>query len=289
MKISALIETETLELLEWPRLCQHLATFTATKLGAIAARHLVIPATQPETLILLAQTQEIYDLENRLATSLTFDGIHDIGNSLERAEKQGILTGEELLAIATTLAGARQLRRLIDNQQNVPILTALVEELRTYPEIEQEIHRCIDDRGKVADRASVKLGEIRRQIRQIRDRIYQKLQGILQRQAGAIQEQLIVQRSDRFVIPVKQPQKDAVPGIVHDTSMSGATLYIEPHGVINLNNELRQFTGQERIEEEAVRQILTEQIAVVKLDLERLLAIITTLDQLLLALVIVCG
>ncbi|WP_449418507.1 endonuclease MutS2 [Phormidium nigroviride] len=273
-----MIQAETLELLEWPRLCHHLATFTATKLGAVAALHLPIPETPTETAQLLAQTQEAYLLESRLARGLSFDGIQDIGDSLERAQVQGILSGEELLAIATTLAGARQLRRVIDNQPDVPVLTELVAQLRTYPELEQEIHRCIDERGNVTDRATPKLGGIRDSMRQLRDRIYQVLQGILQRQANALQEQLITQRSDRFVLPVKAPQKDAIPGIVHDTSMSGATLYIEPHRVVNLNNQMRQQLRQEQVEEEAVRRILSEQVAEVKPDLERLLAIATTLD-----------
>ncbi|MDF0553664.1 endonuclease MutS2 [Kamptonema sp. UHCC 0994] len=273
-----MIQAETLELLEWPRLCHHLATFTATKLGAVAALHLPIPETPTETAQLLAQTQETYLLESRLARGLSFDGIQDIGDSLERVQVQGILSGEELLAIATTLAGARQLRRVIDNQPDVPVLTELVAQLRTYPELEQEIHRCIDERGHVADRATPKLGGIRDSMRQLRDRIYQVLQGILQRQANALQEQLITQRSDRFVLPVKAPQKDAIPGIVHDTSMSGATLYIEPHRVVNLNNQMRQLLRQEQVEAEAVRRALSEQVGEVKPDLERLLAIATTLD-----------
>lgn len=273
-----MIQAETLELLEWSRLCQHLATFAATKLGATAARHLQIPAALSESLGLLAQTQEVYQIEQNLPSGLKFDGIQDIGEALERSQLQGVLTGDELLAIATTLAGARQLRRTIDSQTDLPVLTELVSELRTYPELEQEIHRCIDDRGKVADRASPKLGGIREQLRQVRDRIYQMLQRILQRQSNAVQEPVITQRGDRFVIPVKAPQKDAIPGIVHDTSSSGLTLYVEPHSVVNLGNQLRQLTRQEQVEEEAVRRVLTEQVAAVKPDLERLLAIATTLD-----------
>ena len=273
-----MIQAETLELLEWSRLCQHLSTFAATKLGAIAARRLRIPDTKAETLTLLAQTQEVYALENRLSTGLKFDGITDIGESLERAERRGLLSGEELLAIATTLAGMRQLRRVIDNQPDLLVLNALIAELRTYPELEQEIHRCIDDRGQVADRATPKLAGIREQQKQLRDRVYSTLQSILQRKANAVQESLITQREGRFVIPVKAPQKDAIPGIVHDTSMSGATLYIEPQATVNLNNQLRQLQRQEQVEEEAVRQALTNQVAAVKPDLERLLAIAITLD-----------
>jgi DNA mismatch repair protein MutS2 len=273
-----LIQAETLELLEWSRLCQHLSTFAATKLGAIAASRLKIPATLDETETLLAQTKEVYELETRLTRGLSFEGITDIGESLERAERKGILSGEELLAIATTLAGTRNLRRIIDDQPDLEVLNQLVADLRTYPELEQEIHRCIDDRGQVADRATPKLASIREQQRQLRDRVYDILQGILQRKANAIQEHLITQREGRFVIPVKAPQKDAIPGIVHDTSMSGATLYVEPQPTVNFNNQLRQLQRQEEAESEAVRRALTEQVAAVQEDLERLLAIATTLD-----------
>jgi DNA mismatch repair protein MutS2 len=273
-----LIQAETLELLEWPRLCQHLSTFAATKLGAIAAQRLRMPDTQAETLTLLAQTQEIYALESRLSTGLKFDGITDIGESLERAERRGLLSGEELLAIATTLAGMRQLRRVIDSQPDLIVLNALIEDLRTYPELEQEIHRCIDERGQVADRATPKLAGIREQQKHLRDRVHSILQSLLQRKANAVQESLITQREGRFVIPVKAPQKDAIPGIVHDTSMSGATLYVEPQATVNLNNQLRQLQRQEQVEEEAIRQALTDQVAAVKPDLERLLAIAIILD-----------
>lgn len=277
-RLTLVPQLETLDLLEWSRLCQHVATFAATKLGAIAARQLAIPTTQAATEQLLAQTQDVYDLETRLPSGLKFDGIRDIGEALERAGYQGILSGQELLDIATTLAGARTLRRLIDGDTELRVLPDLVTDLRTYPELEQAIHHCIDDRGQVMDRASPKLGGVREQLRQCRDRIYTLLHKLLQNKANAIQEAVITQRAGRFVVPVKAPQKDAVPGIVHDTSMSGATLYIEPQATINLNNQLRQLERQEEREEAAVRQQLTEQVAAVKPDLERLLAIVTTLD-----------
>jgi DNA mismatch repair protein MutS2 len=122
------------------------------------------------------------------------------------------------------------------------------------------------------------MGEIRVELRKIRSQITQKLQNIIQAKSGAIQEQLITQRSDRFVIPVKAPQKDAIPGIVHDTSTSGATLYIEPSSVVPLGNQLRQIFRKEQTEAEAIRRTLTEKVAAVTPDLERLLAIVTTLD-----------
>ncbi|EDX75116.1 MutS2 family protein [Coleofasciculus chthonoplastes PCC 7420] len=273
-----MIQSETLELLEWQRLCQHLATFAATKLGAIASRHLHPPATLAESLHLLAQTKEVYQLECQLTSGWTFEGIQDIGDALERAERQGILSGEDLLAIATTLAGVRRLRRLIDDQEDIPVLNQLVADIRTYPELEQEIHRCIDERGDVTDRASPKLAEIRQHSKSLRDRIYQTLQNIVQRQGGALQQPLITQRGDRFVLPVKAPQKDSVSGIVHDASSTGATLYIEPHAIVGLGNQLKTYQRREQAEAEAVRRVLTEQVAAVKPDLEQVLAVATRLD-----------
>ncbi|HIK10295.1 MAG TPA: endonuclease MutS2 [Oscillatoriaceae cyanobacterium M33_DOE_052] len=273
-----MIHSETLELLEWPRLCEHLATFAATKLGVVASWQLSIPSTLEETEQLLSQTKEAYRLETSASGGLSFEGICDISDSIERAKRQGVLSGEELLDIATTLAGVRGLRRTIDNEENLPVLTALVADLRTYPEIEQQIHHCIDERGKVADRASVKLGEIRHKLRLSRDRIYQTLQNIIQRHGNAVQQQVITQRDDRFVIPIKASHKDAIPGIVHDTSTSGATLYVEPYAISDANNQMRVLVRQEKTEEEVIRRTLTEQVGAVAEDLELLVAIATTLD-----------
>jgi DNA mismatch repair protein MutS2 len=274
---SPLIQSETLNLLEWPRLCRHLATFTATNIGNVAAQRLPIPISQAESEALLAQTVEATQLESTVG-GLQFGGIRDIGVALERSRLQGILSGEELLDIATTLAGARRLRRQIDASEDLPVLQALVEDLRTFPELEQEIHRCIDDRAQVADRASAKLGNVRQQLKVVRDRIYSKLQRIIQRQSGALQETLITQRNDRFVLPVKAAQKDAVPGIVHDVSTSGSTLYVEPHSIVDNGNQRRTLRKEEEVESEAIRQQLTYQVAEVFAELEHLMITVVKLD-----------
>jgi DNA mismatch repair protein MutS2 len=272
------IQAETLELLEWSRLCQQVATFAATKLGTIAARHLVIPQEPSVSLNLLTQTQEVYQLETQLMGGLSFDGIEDFGDALERATVQGMLSGRELHEIATTLAGMRKLRRTIDSEENIPVLQSLIADVRTYPELEQEIYHCIDDRGDVTDRSSEKLAEVRVKIKGLRDRIYQFLNNLLQRQSNAIHQPLITQRGERFVIPVKASHKDLIPGVVHDTSGSGSTLYIEPQYVINLGNQFRQLQRQEQREIEIVLQALTTKVNEVKDDLEHLLAIATTID-----------
>ncbi|MEM0979931.1 MAG: endonuclease MutS2, partial [Cyanobacteria bacterium P01_H01_bin.58] len=184
-----MIQSETLTLLEWPRLCQHLSTFAATKLGAIAARCLTLPERRSVSEGLLAQTREAAILE-QTPPGLKFAGVQDIGDALERANRRGILNGSELLDIATTLSGARQLRRAIDGYEgeDLPTLKTLIADLRTHPDLEQAIHHCIDDRGQVADRATPKLGGIRIKLKEQRSEIYQKLQRIMQQNSNAVQE-----------------------------------------------------------------------------------------------------
>ena len=274
-----MITTETLNLLEWHRLCEHLATFAETKIGAVAARNLQLPQTQEVSLQLLAQTTEIYNLEQQLDSGWTFRGIKDIGVALERTKIGGILSAQELLDIATTLAGVRYLRRIIDSKaEELPVLEELIATVRTYPEIEQQIHHCIDDRGEITDRANPRIAGIRAKVKSLRRQIRQSLQRIIQSNLGSVQEAVITQRSDRFVIPVKAPQKDTIPGIVHDVSSTGSTLYIEPSSVVNAGNSLRQAERQQKREEEIVLRELTEKIAEVQEDLEALLAIATVLD-----------
>ena len=275
-----LIQSETLDLLEWSRLCQHLSTFCGTKLGAIAARQLQLPTTQAESEYLLAQTQETYAIELSIDAGIPFGGISDIGEAIERARLQGLLSGEECNDIAATLAGARQIRRTIDSLDDLelPVLTALISDLRTHPELEKEIHRCIDERGSVTDRASPDLERIRSQLKTTRDRIQQTLYRLIQRQASALQEQSITMRGDRYVVPVKAGLQGEVPGIVHDISSSGSTFYIEPRAIVSDNNQLRTLQRQERQAEKMVLRALSLQVAEVADSLEQLLAIVTTID-----------
>lgn len=272
------IAEETLALLEWPRLCQHLSTFTQTPLGAIAARYLLPPSQWEESRELLAQTQAVESIENSPESNWHFKGIADITEPLARVERGGLVTGLELLAIAGTLAGVRRLRRVIEERDDLEILQTLVAEVRTLPELEQAIHHCLGEDGKVAERASPKLGEIRQKLKAVREQIQQKLQKIIQRQGNTLQEAVITQRGDRFVLPIKAGYKEQMPGIVHDSSASGNTLYVEPQAIVELGNKLRQARRQEQTEEERILRQLSDQVLEVLPDLEHLLAIATRLD-----------
>lgn len=280
----ALIEpilSETLDLLEWSRLCDHLSTFAATKIGALACRQLSPWMPRHATERALDLTQEALLLEQTQAGGVSLQGIYDLVPLLERAERGGALQGEELNLIAITLGTARRVRRLIDDATGVPVLQDLIDTIRTYPEIEQEIRRCLDDQGTVRETASDKLQSLRQSSREQRSQIQAKLHRLISQHHSALQEAVITQRENRFVLPVKASHKDQIRGIVHDSSTSGATLYVEPFSIVEQNNTLRQLYRQIQVEEERILRDLSQRVGAVATDLEHLQAVMVELDLIL--------
>jgi DNA mismatch repair protein MutS2 len=198
--------------------------------------------------------------------------------ALERVERGGVLSGEELIQIATTLGTARRLRRLIDEQEHLPRLQEWVSSLRTYPELEQEIFRCLDEHGEVRDSASPALADLRRQHRLFRSQIQERLQEVMSQCPQALQDTLIGQRQGRFVLMVKATHRDLIRGLVHDSSASGATLYVEPYAVVELGNRLRETEARLRAEEERILAALSAQVGAVAADLEHLQAVMVRLE-----------
>ncbi|MCF2972600.1 endonuclease MutS2 [Synechococcus sp. Nb3U1] len=272
------LRQETLELLEWPRLCQHLATFAATTLGRRACLELDPWLSRAQSEERLEQTEEAIRLDQTQAGGLSLEGIHDLLSALERAERGGTLSGEELIQIATTLGTARRIRRLIDADDHLPRLQEWVSTLRTYPDLEQEIFRCLEDHGEVRDSASPSLADLRRQQRQQRSHLQERLQQLMNQYPQALQDTLISQRQGRFVLMVKATHRDVIRGVVHDSSASGATLYVEPYGIVELGNRLRQTQAQAQAEEERILAALSAQVGSVVSDLEQLQALMVGLD-----------
>lgn len=266
------MQSETLRLLEWQRLCQHLATFAVTKLGTSACLDLAIPNSLRETLVLLGQTQEA------LLVDLPLQGIRDIREALLRSAKGGVLSGLELLAIAETLSATRNLRRCIEAVDYCPHLQQVMAEVRTYPELEQAIHFCIDDAGTVLNRASPQLEQIRQSLAETRQRILQTLQQIMQTHSQALQETHITQREHCFVLAVKANFKERIGGIVRDSSNSGLTLFIEPHAVVPLHEKLRQLQKQETTEIDRILRQLSHKVTEVVGDLQKLVTTVTQVD-----------
>ncbi len=272
------LRQETLELLEWPRLCQQLATFAATPLGRRACLELDPWRSREESEAYLDQTEEAVRLDRSQPGGVSLEGIHNLLPALERVERGGVLSGEELIQIATTLGTARRLRRLIDEQEHLPRLQEWVSSLRTYPELEQEIFRCLDEHGEVRDSASPALADLRRQHRLFRSQIQERLQEVMSQCPQALQDTLIGQRQGRFVLMVKATHRDLIRGLVHDSSASGATLYVEPYAVVELGNRLRETEARLRAEEERILAALSAQVGAVGADLEHLQAVMVRLE-----------
>ena len=191
---------------------------------------------------------------------MSFQGVADIAALVTLCAKGGTAPGEELLALATTLAAARRLRRQIDDPQLRPVCTALVAELRTLPELEQRLHFCLEEGGRVADRASPPLEGLRRQLLGARSDRRDRLQELMRRCGAMLQDTVISERNGRPVLAVKAGAAAQLPGLVHDSSASGQTVFIEPQAVIALGNRIRDLEGRERELERAVLTALSAQV-----------------------------
>jgi DNA mismatch repair protein MutS2 len=272
------IQQEALELLEWPRLAEQLASFASTAPGRCACLELALPACLAASRSLLAETTELLGLDGLLEGGLSFQGVADIAALVTLCAKGGTAPGEELLALATTLAAARRLRRQIDDPQLRPVCTALVAELRTLPELEQRLHFCLEEGGRVADRASPPLEELRRQLLGARSDRRDRLQELMRRCGVMLQDTVISERNGRPVLAVKAGAAAQLPGLVHDSSASGQTVFIEPQAVIALGNRIRDLEGRERELERAVLTALSAQVGEEAETLAALQQVLVRLD-----------
>ncbi|MFM8258310.1 MAG: endonuclease MutS2 [Vulcanococcus sp.] len=272
------IQQEALELLEWPRLAEHVASFASTTAGRQFCRSLPLAGSHGASVQRLAETTELLALDGLLEGGLSFQGVADLTRTLLLCAKGGVAGPEELLDVATTLAAARRLRRQIDDPQQRPVTTALVEELRTLPELEQRLRFCLEEGGRVADRASTALAQLRRQIAAARAERRGRLNDLLRRYAALLQDSVVAERNGRPVLAVKAGAASQLPGLVHDSSASGSTVFIEPQAVIALGNRLRQLEGEEREAERAVLQELSGLVAAEQPVLEPLQQVLLQLD-----------
>jgi len=274
----AAIAAEALDLLEWPRLAGHVAGFASTAAGERHCAALPLPASCSESRELLAETTELLGLDGVLEGGLSFRGVADIAATVLRCAKGGTAGGEALLDVATTLAAARRLRRQIEAEDLRPVTSALVADLRTLPELEQRLHFAIEEGGRVADRASAELEGLRRQLQGVRAERRERLQELIRRWGNLLQDTVVAERNGRPVLAVKAGAASQVAGIVHDSSASGSTVFVEPQAVISLGNRLRELEGRERELEEQILAELSALVGEEAAALAHLQAVLVRLD-----------
>jgi DNA mismatch repair protein MutS2 len=246
-----------LNTLEYPKILAQLARHTSFSAGRQRALTLQPSPVVAEVRLRLQETREARHLLDSDAV-ISLGGVRDIRPLAQNARRGAILQPADLLNIQDTLrAGSRIQRALARKQAEVPLLADIASRIEPCDELAGEIERCISDQGDVVDDASAGLARIRRQMRTAYERLMEKLSRIVAdpNNASFLQEALVTQRAGRYVIPIKADFKGRIPGIVHDSSASGATLFIEPLSAVELGNRWRQS----RIEEEKeVERILAE-------------------------------
>ena len=272
------ISAEALELLEWPRLAAHVAGFASTTAGARHCADLPLPSDSAASHALLAETTELLGLDGVLEGGLSFRGVGDIASCVARCAKGGSAGGEELLLVASTLASARRLRRQIEDETLRPVCSALVADLRTLPELEQRLHFALEDGGRVADRASPELAGLRRQLQGARGERRERLQDLIRHWASLLQDTVVAERNGRPVLAVKAGAATRIQGLVHDSSASGSTVFVEPQAVIPLGNRIRELEGREREIEEEILAELSGLVGAEAPALEHLQAVLVRLD-----------
>ena len=222
------------------------------------------PATEPETVSRLLDETDAAKERLGLHGSPSFTGVKDVAQALNRADHGGMLNTRELLDVAGVLTATRRVSDYDADRQGDPTaIDRLFSALRPNKYLEDRIRGAILDEETIADTASPELADIRRQMRVAATKGRQILQRIISSPSYAkvLQEALITQRDGRFVVPVKAECKGSLPGLVHDVSSSGATLFVEPMGVVQANNERKELEAKEDKEIDRILRILSGECA----------------------------
>ncbi len=253
----------TLRVLEFTKIRERLAGLALTPMGAELCRSLAPAAGLGEASLSLAETEEAQVI-------LSYIGAHpltafeDVSQWLALADKGATLSPRALLLIAECLRASRAARSaLVTDRENTPLITRTASGLTIIPQLEREITDAILSEEEIADRASGELFDIRRRIRAANERVREKLNSMLHNPTFQkyLQDPIITVRNDRYVLPVKQEYRQNVPGLVHDQSSSGATVFVEPMAVVEINNDLKQLVAKEKQEIERILQALSAMVA----------------------------
>ena len=210
-------------------------------------------------------------------------GINDIRPGLKRLELGGILNPGELLKVGGVLRAARRLKAYVNDKlegSRENAVYELIACLESNQRLEQKIDLCIISEEEIADNASPALNTIRRQIKEQQASIKDKLNDLIRstKYQKYIQEAVVTMRGDRYVIPVKQEHKSDIPGLVHDSSSSGATLFIEPLAVVEANNSIKQLRMKEQAEIERILAELSQEVSLILPQLNANMSIMARLD-----------
>ena len=271
---------KSIQTLELPRVLERLAEQAVTEEGKERCLNLRPLTDEDDVRRRLAETSAAVDLMT-LSGSPSFSGVKPVAASLQRANMGGALNTRELLDIAAVLRASRSAKEYADGRSGAAktCIDHLFASLTPNRYLEEKITGSIVGEDEIADSASPELADIRRHIRATASKVRDILNKLISsNQAKYLQEAIITQRNDRFVVPVKSEHKNDVPGLVHDVSSSGGTFFIEPMGVVKANNELRELQSREEKEIERILAELSAECATYREDIAQNYDLLLMLD-----------
>ncbi len=274
------MKERTLRVLEFTKIRERLASKALTPMGAEMCMALAPSCNLAEIELWQAETEEATVILQYLGSS-PLVAFEDVRTSISLAEKGATLSPKALLTVASLLAAARSARSALDTErENTPLLKAKAQGIVSLRHIEQDITNAIISEEEIADRASSELMNIRRHLRGATERIKEKLNQMVHNPnfQKYLSDSIITVRNDRYVIPVRADCRSMVPGLVHDQSATGATLFIEPMAAVEMGNELRQWEAKEKQEIERILAALSAEIAPYAAELRATVEILAELD-----------
>lgn len=275
-----MITEKSLRVLEFHKVLDQLARLTTFSAGADLAHDLSPSVSLDEARAWQKETAEVRLLfENK--TNINLNGVRDVRDIALSAQRGVMIDAGTLLDIRTTLRRATTLRRTLGRMEQTYVLLAeIVSEIEECVDVQDAIGSAIDDNGDVKDSASAKLAIIRRDLKIAFDRLQTRLNRLISAPTKSIylQEAIITMRNGRYVVPLKADHKGKIPGIVHDSSSSGATLFIEPLETVELNNQWRELQLEEEKEVRRILLALSAQVGEASEKIVRTVEVLAYLD-----------
>jgi DNA mismatch repair protein MutS2 len=274
---------KTIKILEFDKIINKLVSLASSNLGKDLAKDLMPDTDFNRVKELLKETSDGVSFVARRGDP-PLGGIRDIRDGIKRAEVGSVLSPGELLKISGVLRAVRNMKNYVSKDrietEEDNIVRELISLLETNRPLEDRINMSIISEEEIADTASPTLNNIRRQIRNAQESIKNKLNEIIKssKYQKYMQESIVTMRGDRYVIPVKQEYRSEFPGLVHDSSASGATIFIEPMAVVEANNSIKELRIKEQAEIERILREITEEVAGMGEGLKSNVSLLAKLD-----------
>ncbi len=238
------LSEESIKLLEWDNLKTQLSSFASTKMGENAILEFDIPTDYEISRRLLQETIEINELEKNLDKSISFSGVYDISQNIEICSKGGVISSSELLEIAETISAAKDLKKILLDFEQRPFISSFLNRLIDHNQIEKILKIGIESNGRISDRASQKLAKLRQELLSKKSERRILVDKFIQKNSNYIQDNIIGDRYGRPVLAIKVQFAEKFKGIIHDSSASGNTIYLEPESIVFKGNKIASMEAR---------------------------------------------